>query len=112
MAQERLKFSRFKAETDAELRIKEALIGRLEDHIKLLQKEILLSKHILKDPIVSKQVSRTFNQHIAAKTITDRLVKDGSMLGKALEDKEYINRNTFTFNPGPNKNFNSQGLQS
>jgi hypothetical protein len=36
-------------------------------------------------------------------------VKDGSMLGKALEDKEYINRNTFTFNPGQNKNFNSQG---
>ena len=56
--QTKQKFESFNQEVDTEIKIKDALIKRLEEQIKNLQRELQIAKQIIKDPNLSKMVCR------------------------------------------------------
>jgi len=52
------KFEAYNREVDTEVRVKDALIARLEEQVRALQRELTIAKNIIKDPNLSKMVCR------------------------------------------------------
>ena len=52
---------------------------------------------ILKDPVVSRTVSRQYRDHVETRQAKDRLLFEGSLLGKQLEEQEDTRKSSFTY---------------
>ena len=62
-------------EVETELKIKDTLMGRMDQHTGILKNEIVIAKRILKDPMLTRSISRMHHNNIEGKDLPDRLLK-------------------------------------